>query len=189
MKRPLKLDRNLLEAKIRLSSRVIHGNKDSKPASEWQGNIVPRILEIDRSIDRSFEREISERRAKPKGKLAIRPGAIYSRVRVIDTLGSLRDQRVNDAARVFDVVCARVIGRLGPRAFYKRASGTERARGEEAPRRRAVRDWVIKILIKASGGILKRAADNGLGTRPRGPGSKMGPKERRRGENGREAAR
>lgn len=30
-------------------------------------------------------------------------------------------------------------------------------------------NWVIKILIKAAGGILKRAADNRLETRPRAP--------------------
>lgn len=43
---------------------------------------------------------------------------------------------------------------------------------------RAVQNWVIKILIKASGGILKRGADNSLRTRPRGPRDKMGSMER-----------
>lgn len=42
------------------------------------------------------------------------------------------------------------------------------AGSEKAP------DWVIKILIKAAGGILKRAADNGPETRPRA--ARVGPR-------------
>lgn len=51
--------------------------------------------------------------------------------------------------------CATVIGQGCP--FYKR----ERERGSQ--------DWVIKILIKGSGGILKRSTDNGGLDRGRGP--------------------
>lgn len=47
-----------------------------------------------------------------------------------------------------------------PRAFYS----TQQSHESRGPQ-----DWVIKILIKASGGILKRNADNGPGSRPRAP--------------------
>lgn len=61
--------------------------------------------------------------------------------------------------------CARVIGRaVCPRAFYNVG-----VKESERERERESQDWVIKILIKASGGILKRGTDNGGLDRGRGP--------------------